>query len=496
MRIVTVKDFQAPSGGPEGALGHGRRSRVPLLLFAPLSVLAAMLVLRVIAHVVYPFPLDLGEGVVLSTGWAARAASPYNVISDPPCIFTIYNPIYVYLTAACLEWLGAIPLYPRALGALFLFASALVLFRFVKRETGSRAAGLAAAFAFLLARPVYARAGYAVTDWPALFFSLTGLYLWRSGGRTRYLALVSFALAFFSKQVSVIAAAAAFASLFLEGRRLESIRLFALWLALLGAGYAVIAALLGMPFFVNTFSYAGKAAYDALFAARGMALLVTLSIVPFAAWLVFAVRARREPRLLLPALYGAFGFCIALTSGRVGASRSYYFDFVAALAVFAGYLWAAAEARLAAGRSRRLIAALVLLQVALIAVGVVYKLRPLGDPTRSTFLQDREVRLVFFERSGIILARDAGFDLDAPSVGASNDPYKLQQLIEAGVVPPDAVRRHVSAKRFSAIVVPDKKATVTPFDDDTMREVLANYRLLRAAHGISVYVPIEEPAGA
>jgi 4-amino-4-deoxy-L-arabinose transferase-like glycosyltransferase len=437
---------------------------------------AALLAVRIWFAVSYPFVLDTGEGTALSAAFrASRGGTIYGTIENPPYFFTIYNPVLPYLCGLAYRVFGPSHVGPRLLVVSFYLGTGLFVYLFLRRETRLRSAALVAALFFLVERHLYSRAGYAVTDYPAIFFSVLGLYLWRGGGRRQYFAVISFALAFFSKQTSLMAAAAAFVSLFLEGRRWRSTGLFALFLLVVGAGTAAGWIMWGRGYIVNTLYYAFTGPFAVRMSIQGVAIAVVLYGAPMLGWLYYAAMSLKDKRLLLPVAYVFFGLLLACTSGKVGASRSYFFDLTAALSIIVGLLWAGVRARLLQGGATPLILAGTGLQVTLIGVGMFFGLSVKGERTASDLAHDTAVFEAFNSVTGMILYREPGFDIDAVAENVSNDTYKLSQLIRDSAVPSDKLIAPVRDRAFSMIIMRKKEDSWTLFTSQLRGEVMSNY---------------------
>jgi hypothetical protein len=484
---------QRLSSGVSLPLAPRRADYVTTAVLFSLGILAVLAAVRVVMHLVYPFPIDTGEGTILDTAWrVAEGRAIYEVLDKPPYVFTIYNPVLPYL-AGLVAWIfGPSHAAVRLVAVAFYAGAAFVIYLFVRRETASKTAGIVAALFFLVERHVYSRAGYLVTDWPAIFFSVLGLYLWRG---SRRLAIVAFALAFFSKQTSLMAPAAAFLSLFLEGRRGESIRLFALFVLTLGGGLAVCWLFFGRPYLVDTLRYASIAPLELHRSFSHVGVTVAIYFAPVIGWFALARKALRDRSLLLPVAYAVFGGLLAFMSGRVGASRSYLFDFAAALSIVAGYAWAHVESRLMAGRLTLPLAAIVVLQVFLMAVGTTYRLSPFGDRTRSDFLHDAEIAEAVEDGHGVIFTRETGYGFGAKAEPLTDDPYKIMQMIEAGEFGPEILLAPMRERAFSMVIMPVDEQPWKFFSDELRQAVVDNYVLKREVCGELFLVPREEGGG-
>ncbi|MHC4712782.1 MAG: ArnT family glycosyltransferase [Planctomycetota bacterium] len=471
-------------------VGPGRDRITPVVVCA-LALLALLTAVRIYSHVSYPFAVDIGEGVVIDSVWAAhRGEHIYNFIGEkPPYVLTVYNPLLVYIGDVVVSVVGPRIWALRTVAVAFHLGCALVLYLFARRETGSRAAGLVGALFFLVERHIYYRAGYFVTDWPALFFSLLGLYLWRRGGHGRYVAVFSFALAFLSKQPALVAAAAAFVSLFLEKKRVESVLLAVGFALLIAAGIAGCVLLFGEAYLVNIFRYASIAPFLWSNALYSVGVTLVLYFVPVISGFFFARRAFRDPRLILPVVYFAFAFVTAFAVGRLGASRSYLFDLAAALSILVALVWRRVMEKARWGRLNVFLGLVLVAQLFLIALGTGYRLRPHGDKTRSDLAKDIAISEAFQSTDGVILTRETGFYFNSRAKPMSNDPYKIYLMINAGYIPPDTLSAPVRDKDFSLVIMPLAKEPWALFEEGLRREVLLHYEPVKEASGLLFLTP-------
>jgi len=485
------------TAGEAGPLESGLRATptaasrlLMVLVIGVLCVLTLLFAWRVSAHVAYPYPLDNGEGVALNSMWLSAQQKPfYGEITDPPYVFTVYNPLMIYLGGLSMRLLGVCPMGPRLVAAAFHLGLSAVVFLFVRRETKILSAGLVAALFILVERHLFSRAGYAVVDYSAIFFSILGLYLWRGGGRGRFWALGAFTLAFFSKQTSLMAAAACFAALFLEGRRGASVLFFLGFLALVAGGLAICRGLYGPAYFLNAYSYISTAPVVLKHSLVRTAIVIVLYVVPFAAAVRWSRQVRHNRRLILPTAYLFFALLLTLTSGKIGASRSYFFDLACALSIFVGLLWAKFVLTSRAGKLTGAMVVGVVLQLFLTCVGTLYHLSPSGDLSEAGLQRDRKISRVYEESCGLVLTRDHGFGLGTNSQNLGSDLYQLTLMIEANRFPLDLCTAPLKNGSVSTVIMPEEEGSWVLFGPELRELVKKNYRPLRSFGCETVYVP-------
>jgi len=467
-----------------------RRDYLTIGALAFLSILTVGMLIRLWLNSLYPYPIDNGEGCILGAAWHSACGKPiYGYVDAPPYHFNVYTPLLLYVGGLTMRLWGATPLPMRILSSLFLIGAAAMIFLFVRRYTASWKAGLVAGLFLFVERHYFARAPYAVTDFPAIFFSLLGLYLWTGADKSKYWALAAFALAFFSKQNAVIAPAAALLALFLEGRRVQSLRLAGLYCAFLAAGFGVCYAVFGRAFFTDVLMYVGVADFKFGVGAQRVADTAMLCIAPFAAWVIYATVAWRDKRLLLPVLYTLFGFLSAFTNGRDGASRSYMFDFVAGLSIMLGLMWPAAMRRAKTARFVPPVLLIAAVQAVFIFAGFTHNFWRLCDKTRYDLRHDAALSTAYKTHSGMVFCCHQGFAPGARAENLANDLFKLGQMVNAGVVSRDVFLKPIRNREFSMIIMDERDSPRLLFTGYLREAVLKYYTVEHEEYGELFLVP-------
>lgn len=458
-----------------------------------LAVLGGFFIVRSITHMSYANTSNGGEAVVLTNGWrAAGGHSVYGMIEEPPFAFCIYGPVMPYLAGLTMYIFGPTFVVIRLLSLAACLGSGLVIFLFVRRETFSSSAGLVAVLVALGVRYLSWIPASAVVDYPALFFSLLGLYLWRGGGRRQYVALAAFVVAFFTKQAALAAAAAAFMALFLEGRRGRAVLLFGLFLLGIGLGLAVCRAAFGRAYFVNTFSYVRFAPFYVSTMVRRVGAAIVVFAAPFGWWLYMAAKSYRRRRLLLVVLYVLFALSVALTSGRDGAGRQYLFEFAAGMGIVSGLLWKAIAVRARESRLGWPVTVAAALQLCLFLGGSLHGSHFPGAMDKRFRERQAGVAKAFRENSGIMVSAYNAMDVGAESRNFTSDPFKFAQLVQAGVISKEKFVEPIRQRLFSMIILPgvdQSKGQWMLFDERTRETVAANYDFAYEVHGNLFFLP-------
>ncbi len=347
-------------------------------------VILALLIAVPIARILWwfyeavPFwyALDYNEGIVWKQMVEIVAGRGYAPIDGFPAIVFHYPPVF-HLATAALAATGLDPLVSgRVVSLVSTFGSMLIIGDLARRMAEPRRpaiTGVATASAmimFLLFESIHTWAPQMRVDAIACFFALAGLWcVTRSDRRPAliYLAAICFVLSVFSKQVSIVTAAASFgALLLLRPRRVvpaiaTTVILGAIVLAVLT--WQTDGGVLRHLFLYNINRFeVGRLLPNLIGATQSDHPLLLLGVIGYVVIFVEAWRQRRrrsEIDLTTAAmlLFVPIATLSLVTSGKFGSSSSYYIQWEAALAVFAAFAFASlvgrASAELSAGSTVR-----------------------------------------------------------------------------------------------------------------------------------------------
>ena len=342
------------SGGGEtdgGGAVEGRRTSgggASLAFLAPAALLAFtswQFLSRVSFYLRSPFAADFGEGQVLAlVQQVVREHTLFSDVQRYPMLLSNYPPVFLLLNAPGFAFFGPSLLQPRLLSLLASFALAAFLFGLLRRRAGD--AWLAASFALLFFAPWFVQtwAATARIDLPAQMLAVAGLYAFDGLGSRRDfrrdLPFLLFGLAFYTRQTTLVAAAAVLGSLVLEpSRRRDFPR------ALIAFAGPVLAALLVMDVgsrgqaWLHLFPYAAAADYELDRMVRSYASFALLSgplLVIVLAGLALRPRVLlRGPNLPL-ALYWLLSLVALSTIAKEGAAQNYFIEPYVATLLLAG----------------------------------------------------------------------------------------------------------------------------------------------------------------
>jgi hypothetical protein len=473
---------------------------------AAVGVLAALVFWRLARvswwHLTFPFDLAY-ESTILATIQALKAHLPiYDpaLYAAPPCVLTMYPPLYHWL-ASLLPAPAANPFLPgRALGAAAMLASGACLFR----GKEPRWLPVLAAAAFFSMDPVPSNTALLKNDSLGLLFSVAAV-LWAEAGPgkprvflTSFLCLLAFAC----KQSFVSAGLACF--LFFLGKDVRRAALFAVLtgvqiglfcLAMTrweGRGFwFCVAGALDVPYSWDVFrTNWGQMLRQPVFIA------ITASCAAVAALVVREKGWRGALAGPLP-LYAAIS-CLTLPSlAKLGAATNYFFEPVlAALLCFvraAGGMWEEE------GRRRAVLWAAVPLLAGLAidaaAFGPRAKAFAWPEIVPNMEASRRALREEFKDLGPaprFLNLYNTRLRLDLPGPVDVSDPYLSITLWHGGKLDPAPLVEAVDGGLYDAVILASDERPAREYGADPYGAVLAaverRYRFKRAGPRIKYYV--------
>lgn len=355
-----------------------RRRLVPLLYAALLAALASVGLVGIVrcfaAALSFPWAIDYNEGIVWKQMVEIMAGRGYAPIDRFPAIVFHYPPLF-HLLAGCLAALGVDPLtagrtvsFTATLGTIGI---ASLLVRDAVSPTQSRTSEVAGA---LLVVPILLSLD-AVHFWGpqmrvdplANFFAMAGILAASAAIRRPgfiYVAALCFVASVFTKQISIVAPAAALLALVFLDRRLAGRLLVAcilLGLILLGAlVWHTEGGFVRHVFLYNINRFDMSRLLPNLRHAVTIrdSLVLLASAAAFIAIAYRALRDRRRgvavaPARLLMLIFVPLSTLSLIATAKYGSSSSYYMQWEIGLAIILaiplGELIEAARARLEAG---------------------------------------------------------------------------------------------------------------------------------------------------
>jgi len=346
-----------------------------------LLVVAATLMARNIALlgdrcrwvVACPYENEYGEGILLwNAGMFAQGRSPYHDYNHYPFVAATYPPVYPLAAAVGVKLFGVSMAFGRVLSCLATLAVVGLIWVIVRRTVRARASPWLGSALFLAAPIVLWWAPLMRVEMAAVAVGLAGLYCVLRGGRWLLPAVVLLAVAVYTRQSAVAAAAAAVVYLAWIGRR-RSAALVAISWAVLVLGVFAVMQVSSHGWFYRNLVVANwnlwvpaglwrlwKAAFLSwplpfLMGAIGAAVvLVDAGIAAFRRQSHRSDHADRSAvrPLLLFGLYFVFAMAASLTAGKIGANINYMIEPLAAACIMTGFAYDWLAGRLASWPGR------------------------------------------------------------------------------------------------------------------------------------------------
>jgi uncharacterized membrane protein YhaH (DUF805 family) len=450
------------TGAPPAERSRPAGGRPPLALLA-LGALLAFFLWQFLAKswlfLRSPFSPDYGEGQVLALIQRMQLDGTFfGDLQHYPMVLSNYPPVFMLLNVPGYELFGPTLLQPRLISLLAALALAGLLFVLLRRRTGD--AGMAGAFALVFFAPWFVQtwAATARIDLPAQMLSVAGLYafdrLWERGGWRGYVPFLLFGLAFYTRQTTLVAAAAVLGAMLLDPTRRRGFPR-----ALAAFAGPVLAVLVAMTVATrgeawrHLFPYAAAADYDLAHMARSYGHFLVLSSPLL---LLVAAGLLRHPRALLRgpnlpfALFWALSLAALSTIAKEGAGQNYFIEpFVATLLFAAIALGALVEA---GDVGRRVWPAAVL--VAAAAAGLVdYDGKRLPQPIRAP-----QRARAFIELDALVKATEGPILSENLSVVVTNrkrawvEPWGMMLLAKKGLWDSDVLVGDCRRQMFALVV--------------------------------------------
>ena len=471
-------------GAARSVPGASARTRV---LFVALVVLLSAAVGSVLwlwwRTLRFPYPLDYGEGPLLSHALQLAGGHPSYVIpgAEPPWTIVNYPPIYPLLNAAASTLAGPAYWYGRLISMVGAVLAATCAGLIVGRITRDRNTALVAALLMPAVPYLGGWAALARVDALALGLSLAGLWcVVRQPTSTRWLigAVVLLTAAAYTRQTYLLVAPlTAFCWLWPYGRRRAFSFAGALAGCVLALGLTLSLTTDGGFWFnvvtanVNAYDWELLAAYLKDLA-RTVPILAVLSI----ACVVVIVRRREESaRLLISYTLGAL--VVMLTAGKEGSNVNYLLEIGTAMCLASGFLLAAVRHSL-----RHRIAVLIALLAQMLAILVLphWMAGYLGNAMDNRAVSARISAVVANSSDPILADEDAGF-LPLNGHPIVFQPFEFTQLQIAGVWDQTPLLTAIGQQQFSRILIytnretpPIQEARWTP---EMLAAIAASYRV-------------------
>ncbi|MBI3977604.1 MAG: hypothetical protein HY331_05395 [Chloroflexi bacterium] len=472
--------------------------------FLLLGLSAAGFAVHAVLSILYPYPLDYGEGAVLTAAAELARGQPLYRLSDiSPALSANYPPIYYLLNAAAVAAFGPVLWPGRLLSLVGVALAAAALAAEVRRLTGHRQAALLAA-AFLLALgPIYHWGAVAKADALALGLAAAGLALLGHG--RRWAGPLLLLLAVLTKQSYLTAWLAGLVWLAWQHRgplhriphgadAFSPSSAVAMIGGLLGS-VGLIEAASGGHFLSRAVAdnvqplVSGQSPVALLLHFQQRPVLLLMGLVGFSA-LLRQPDSRRTP--WLPA-YAIAWPALAITAGKVGAYTNYYLETLAVSCLFAGIAWSRSHDL---GKVARLAIAVLLLLQAVMLVRVPFLYEEVPTPGPRAFAAGGQVVGVLRSAPGPAFAENAAWLVLAGRQPALDDPFFFAQLARLGRWDDGPIVDRLSRGAYERLALDFDPAdrTAPPYHRDRFTPAMLDaverrYRLLERYGDVYLLVP-------
>jgi hypothetical protein len=346
------------------------RSSLPFVIFV--AVCAAVIALRFLRlsanSLLFPFPLDYGEGAILDGVLRlARFENIYRVhVSGPPWFVTNYPPVYYLLNLPFMWAFGPGLWYGRLISQASSVGTAVLLFVILRRLTGDTRAALASGAVFLTIPFVVAWAQYDRVDLVALALNWAGVWIVvrRQESNLTVAALLFVASGFTRQTGPIVGLAASTAWLLSEQRSRDAVRLVVFTAVGAAALFAVLTVLSRGGFAFNVVTGTAGRLIRSQLMALGAEAVDVMPLLLIAALVAVVARVFVPAvgwTLIVTAVVTSFG--LALLVAKEGSYINYFLDLCAASSLAFGAIMAWA-------RPWRSLVALMLLLMALQVIGM------------------------------------------------------------------------------------------------------------------------------
>lgn len=497
------------------------------LALAALALVAAALLWRAQAQlqtlVNFPYPTDQLEGTLLHEArrWRGGEAlypplEKYTFVSAP------YMPLHPFVLAFVDQWVQGPHVFwaGRMISAASWLVIGLLIVLLARGVTGSWLAGVVGAAVWLSAPPTLLWSARIKPDlfvyvWTTLGLICTTLAIDQPRSRAARmflpLAVMSFLLAFLTKQTALIAPFSAGLALlaadiraWTQNRaapgfawrlpiRWRTVAFGLAYLGLIAGAWALLNAVTGGNFAAHVSGLHRSEWWTLELVRKYVWLLLPywpLPILLVGLWT--AIMLRRVPeRALVPACYGLIAPVTLFGAAEIGANHNHLLETILGFSIAGSCVLGLAAHNLAARRPATIAA------LALGAAQLWLAWQPQPYFGGELALVDPPERFLNFMRNtpGEILADNIGLLLQAGKPIRYNDPSTMGPAAVSGVWDQSGLIEDIANKRFAAIMIPeDVIAEPVPYDGigrwtTEVRAAIREYYEIKFRDRIIVYTP-------
>ncbi|MGE0268497.1 MAG: ArnT family glycosyltransferase [Candidatus Omnitrophota bacterium] len=323
-----------------------------------LWVMAAVLVYNFLNYaayafnlIVYPYDLDVGEGLIINRAWLlSKGENIYSPIDREPYFVMNYTPFFEFILAGLIKVFGPKIMLGRMLSVGAAVLSGYFIYKIVNNVTRQQVSALIAGLIFFTSSWLICWSVLCRIDVFALMFVLAGISLVTNQDQPKdfvaiFLSVLCFSAALYSRQ-SMIAAPVACAAWYgwniIKGQdRKRNVEYFKLFLLLF---FGITA---GVLFALNCVTHGEFIRHTVFYT------MSSFELSDFFKWFkefwnthwvltgisaLSVVIAFKKREMSVPEFFWLFSLLVTITAGKLGASINYFLEFWAANCVLTGLL--------------------------------------------------------------------------------------------------------------------------------------------------------------
>lgn len=309
-------------------------------LFVIIACILALVFINFIAYsfknILYPFPIDRIEGIVLNLSKLLTDSTNYYLdINDYPFINGTYPPVYPIIVSFFIRLDSVKFLYGRLLSFISSILIVFILYKIFSKESKKKTLSIILSLIFIAPYFVLIWSSWHRVDMLALFFSITGLHIYmtyyKNNSRLRFFAILFFLFAFFTKQNAIAAPLSVAIYLLLKDKK-EFLKMVGIYFSSLVFFIFFLNFFTDGRFYLHTFAFHASIPFNKEVLYSGYSVFITLFLLFF---IFFLLRIFIHKQLEIYTIYFIVSFILLSTFARLGSSTNYFLEpFLGLLLVF------------------------------------------------------------------------------------------------------------------------------------------------------------------
>ncbi len=433
------------------------------LIYAFGTAVVLILAEHLLRYVLFPYPLDDGEGFCLNQ--ALRLASGqalYPPIDSLPYIVTNYPPVFPAILNFFINIENPSLITGRMISVISTIVLGLATAGCVRAATGDNRAGWIAALMILASPVIYFWGALLRVDLLATALGMVALWIAMSAGGPRVFWSLPFLLAAIFTRQSAVEAFIAIAIGLLSSREKgnNSGKYFLIFIISWVIGGLIVLFLLqnwsGGEFWKHTVTLTRTQFYPARILSAAEWILPVHALMFLLA--LFALpRALTDNRRRMLGIFFIASFATSLLAGKVGSDLNYYMNLITASACLTGLFAADLFSAFQKQKKIRLVAVMLLIPAALAQSGFIegdraWSFTPRSDSTQNDYRSGENIVEILSSVNGPILSEDEGFCLLAGHEVLFN-PFIMSELAREKIWDQEPFVRAIEEKQFDLIML-------------------------------------------